>query len=405
MKVVNNIFTYLDSILVALILNINVLRYFMNIVDTNAILYLLYFVCIVVLFYKNKNIVTYQYKKNTIIKYYTWYLCGIICYSLVTSVLFTGELVIFYKFLISILIAIFCIGFDSLHQKKVLIYFYIINISYGLLVLSSPQRVNSYLAGDVNYLNMTLTLGLCLTISLVGFVTFYYLNKKLVCLFYLIGGIFFFIVTMFFPARGVLLFPPLIAIYTAYVGRKNNMGKFVIFIVFLIVLILGAYQYFISTASEYALIHMTGLFENTEGESRIVVWKQSWNEIIDNLWIFFGGGLNKFQQEIGFYPHNIYLHILADFGILALVGFIYLTIKVFRCYKEETSVFKINTMSHGFIYRLSFSSFFYYLLTFCKSFSMYDSCPLLIMMSFCLTFKCFNHGSTVISREMKTSSI
>lgn len=382
--IVNRLYRKSDVFLLAFVLNINVLRFFLNVDDTSVSLYGLYILCLCFLYCKNFKRVLHAYKKNRFIKIYIVYWLFIIVYSLITGILFNDELFLFFKYLMAILIGLLCLEYDSKKICYVLKYYIIINIIYGIDILMNPEKVLSYMSGSVNYLNMTLTLGLCLTVYFSKLVGDFYdgINKNLYLDIALI--IFFFIVIMKFPARGVLIFPPLIAIFYALINSNGHKLKFISFLLFLIVMLIGAFIYFMQNASEYAMIHMTGLFENTEGESRIEVWTTSVNAIFNTYWLFIGAGLGGFENAIGFYPHNIFLQMWSDFGFLAFLFFsIIMTCIIVRMKSaslHQSKPIYIRTS------QLCYVGFLYYLLTFCKSFSMYDSCPLLIMTSFCISF-------------------
>lgn len=382
MKLVNYLFRNLDSILISLVLNVNVLRFYMNIGDTNVILYFLYLITLFIAYKYNKFTIYHRYLEDSTVRVVCQYWFILAGYGLITSIFITGEWVIFLKLLISVIISICCIGFSGDKIKKVFEYFFILNIVYSFTILLQPQRLYSYIGPEVNYLNTTLTLGLCFTITLVFVVLYLYRNDIKKMIFTIGVSIFFFIVLMHFPARGVLIFPPLIAFYISFLNRRRSRSRFLLFLLVLMVLISGAFIYFLKNASEYAMVHMTGLFEDTEDESRIVVWSNAIKSIINNLWIFFGAGLNGFRVKEGYYPHNIYFHIMADFGILAMFLFLYLSISVISKYIKFYKYCNILKLKE--IGLISFVSFLYYLLTFCKSFSLYDCNPLLISLSFCL---------------------
>lgn len=371
----------LDLILLSLVLNINVLRFFFNTEENNLLLYSLYIFCIIFLYKNNKSNIINIYISDKSIRLYCGYWLCLLCYSLISSVLLVNGLFLFFKFLVSVIIALLCVGIKYSRIQAVIKYYILVNIIYSICIYINPQKVFSYMSGTVNYLNMTLTLGFCLSLFLVQGVNYYYSDKGKLLLQSLVGIVIFFIVIMLFPARGVLIFPPMIVLYIAYKNRKRSIVKFWIFIVALTALIYFAFYYFMQHASEYALVHMTGLFENTEGESRITVWDTAINAIIDNYWMFIGAGFDGFNCLFGYYPHNIFLHILADFGFIPLIGFIIIIVYVFRNYNRIC----IKMISKTFIssFQLCFAGFLYYLLTFCKSFSMYDACPLLIMISLC----------------------
>lgn len=374
----------IDAILVSLVLNVNVLRYFLYIRETNLLLYSIYIFCIIALWYKNKKRLFQLYRKDHIIKYDINYWMLLLSLSTITSVVITGELAIFFKFLVASIIGLLCIGENIQKSKTIFIWFYAVNVLYGIILLLSPERAISYMkALDVNYLNITLTLGFCFTISLVEIVQGLYCEKKKTMLLASVSSLFFFLVLMIFAARGVLLFPPLIMLFTAFIKRGRNKRKFFLLLGLMTVMVLCAVEYFLQNMSGFALAHMTRLFDDAGEESRIDLWIQSLDTIVNNLWIFWGAGFNGFGASTTFYPHNIFIQTLGDFGILGLLGFsliLYYVLKRGIKYYTKTSI-----NSSGNLSILCLAGVLYYLLTFCKSFSMYDSCPLLIMISLCLS--------------------
>ena len=370
-----------DSLLLSLIININVLRFFLNVEDTSLLLYLLYIACIFILYINNKHRLKKRTKDSITIKSFCVYWIFCLSYYIVTCCIFTHEYQVLFKFSVAIIMGILCLGYEIEKLKKLFLFILLINIVYSLTIFNSIERVYSYMSGSINYLNMTLTLGLCLSLSLASLVLCLLNKIRRRFILYGIFTITFFLAILPFPARGVMLFPPLIAIILALLnGRKHKLTLVSIFIGLVLLISIGAY-FFIQNASEYALIHMTNLFEDTEDESRVGLWKTAIDAIFDNYWIFWGAGLNGFKSNMDFYPHNIFFHFLADIGFVGCIGFgifvYYIIAKYFRLARRNYSICTEE-------YNWCFIGFLYYLLTFSKSFSMYDSCPLLIMMSMCL---------------------
>lgn len=371
----------LDTILLSLVINVNVLRFFLNIEETSLLLYTLYIICIGALYVFNRHRLKYRIHNNNTIKSYCIFWGLIWLYFLVTCCVSTFDYTVFGKYSVAIIISILCVGFDKAKIGNLFVIVIFLNIIYTLSIITNIDRVYVYMSGSVNYLNMTLTLGLCLSLCVasVVLVILHKMKNKLLVLSIL--TVYFFIAILPFPARGVMLFPPFIAIVIALInGKKHKKTLLSIFLGLAIFIFVGAY-FFIQNASEYALIHMTNLFEDTEDESRVGLWKTAIDAIFDNYWMFWGAGLNGFKSTMEFYPHNIFFHLLADTGFVGCIGFgifvYYIIAKYFRLARNNYS----NCSEE---YNWCFIGFLYYLLTFCKSFSMYDSCPLLIMMSMCL---------------------
>jgi len=73
----------------------------------------------------------------------------------------------------------------------------------------------------------------------------------------------------------------------------------------------------------------------TIGSGRIDYWKESWNMIHDFPWL--GVGLNSYSQEApkykkswGGYPHNCYLQMAVEIGIIGLLSFLWMLFILFR---------------------------------------------------------------------------
>lgn len=379
-KTINNA----DVILIALVLNVNVLRFFLNTQETNGILYLMFLTTIIVLSIKQKQGAIKLYKAYSPFKILSQFLLILLTFGFITCTFITQEYATYIKLVIASITGWLCGGLNEQKIKKTYIIFFIINIIYALIILQSPDLVSNYMEGDeVNYLNMTLTLGLCFAFVLVDCIVSIYRNSLLSLTISLGLSVLFFISLMSFAARGVLIFPPLIALFFAFTLGKKHKGKLAIILCLFGILIVGAYIYFLQNASEYAMIHMMGLVENTEDESRLRVWSKAFLAIIDNLWIFWGAGLNGFKTIMDFYPHNIFVHIMADFGIIPFLIFVYVSIKVIQIYYFNNRY--VVCKSTKYINIISFTAYLYYLMTFSKSFSFYDFMPLLISTSFCIS--------------------
>lgn len=373
----------LDTILLSLVINVNVLRFFLNIEETSLLLYTIYIICIGALYVFNRHRLKYRIHNNTTIKSYCIFWGLILLYFLVTCCISTYDYAVFGKYSVAIVISVLCLSFDKAKIKNLFFIVIFINIIYTLSIITNIDRVYAYMSGSVNYLNMTLTLGLCLSLCLasVVLIILHKMQNKLVVS--IILTVFFFIAILPFPARGVMLFPPFIAIVIALInGKKHKKTLLSIFFGLAIFIFVGAY-FFIQNASEYALIHMTNLFESTEEESRVGLWKTAIDAILDNFWIFLGAGLNGFKSTMDFYPHNIFFHFLADTGFVGCLGFSVFVYYIIAEYIKKGRKICSNCSEE---YHWCFIAFLYYLFTFCKSFSMYDACPLLIMMSLCLCF-------------------
>lgn len=233
-------------------------------------------------------------------------------------------------------------------------------ISFGKLLLKQELGSN---IGEFNYLNMTLSLGFALSIILSQILENNSdLKKKIII----------FIILLFcqfsYPARGVIIYLVLIVLfYTIKFFRAFKLKK-----IFLIITILLS-SYFIITKIEFSSTYnilsrfqsMTSFNELGGSRSDLI---REYKKNINYSTIVFGNGVNMSYEILGMdnlsgvYPHNIFLEILADFGILPLLAFIVILIKILISYKDYDKNKKVLIVG-----------FFYYIFQFSKSFSLYSS--------------------------------
>ena len=377
---IKSLYNNVDALLVSLVLNMNVLRIFLGIQETSILLYFVYFLTIFDLFAKYRGNLRLYLKNDKIIKGITLFFGYIIIFSIIslTWSSYKGAITIIAKFTITLILTFLCLFLPAKKIRSVFIFFLGINLIYGAFFLTNPDRVYSLLGEDMNYLNTTLTLGCCFSVALVFMVMSFLENKYLRLVLWAGLSVFFFVALLGFTARGVLLFPPVIMFFLSlFMGRKHRFKA--ILLIGLLILLLGfAINVFMSFASDYGASRMLRLFEDTEGEDRIELWSQCTEVMIDKLWYIFGGGVGAFSSTI-FYPHNIFIHILGEFGLIPFC--IFLTI-LYRILKS----FIILNKKDQYIYRDSLyyvvTGILYYLFTFSKSFSLYDALPLFIMIAF-----------------------
>lgn len=251
---------------------------------------------------------------------------------------------------------------------------YIIAISsfHALIILYFPEHL---LSTDQNYLSITLPLGLGLSLLLAKIVMMIY-SKKIPIRQFVISCclvILIFSALLQFTARGSILFPVIVMIFIVVAFGHFNKKRFLIALcLFLIVLFVG-YKLFEANTSEYIFNRMMRLFQENETESRWVVWSKSINAILENKWYLVGSGVNGFVNHIGFYPHNLYLQLIGEFGILGLAISIYSTSSIIRA---QVEMIKNRDNNQGFV--ICMAGLLYFFLTFMKSFSIYEIYPLII---------------------------
>lgn len=190
-------------------------------------------------------------------------------------------------------------------------------------------------------------------------------------------SVFYFLILIRFAARGVLLFPPIIVLFLATLFFKYHKLKTTIFIVILAIGLLFVFNYFMQNASDYVTGRFLRMFEDAENESRVYIWEKSISVIFDRYWFIFGGGINAFRENFGFYPHNIFIQYFGELGFLGLFSLIYCVVYVVK--EIKSLILYISRCSESVTFICCFAGLLYYFFTFNKSFSIYDACPLQIM--------------------------
>lgn len=391
MKIFKSLSSDIDVILLALILCINCLRVSLGLVDTTFILYVVYFLCAIILFRRYSITFKRLLKNSRTIKNIFFLVVLMVFYALISLmwIPIDGALTIFLKFLLSLFIGIFAVAVQPEKIEKVLLIVIIINIGYSILLLTLPSILEKTMGEGLNYLNATLPLGLALSLTLVRSISqFVNKGRSIYGLLWLAVSLLFFVALLRFVARGVLLFPPLIALVTLLVMKKRNKIILWLFIPFIIAVLLLAYNFYVNNASDYAVSRMFNLFESTDGEDRWELWSKSLRDIRDNLWFILGGGIQAFEYKssINYYPHNIFIEVIGEYGILGIIISITLFWNIFTGFLRTRLSASIADSNNT--YYCVIGGFLYYTLTFCKSFSLYDGLPLFIFIGFC--FSMFN---------------
>ena len=119
------------------------------------------------------------------------------------------------------------------------------------------------------------------------------------------------------------------------IGFKNLFISIVLISIFLIPLVLFN-QDILLTISRFS-----GLFYGTDDSARLFMFSQAidlWSQ--DIFTILFGGGIKSYpifigQNNLGWYPHNIFLEILCELGIIGLLIFIRIFYSAFQNKKND----------------------------------------------------------------------
>jgi len=220
----------------------------------------------------------------------------------------------------------------------------------------------------VNYLLLSLTIGLYTCLSLLSYI---FSKKKYHKIYFLVLFILGWISLFSMQSRAVFLVVGLYSILMPFIilSVKNKL-KLIGFIFTVLMIGVFIYQNQIKEIYENTIIHerMYELFYNFENEPRFITYGLYFNNFED--FFITGYGINGtklgiYTSTIEKYPHNFILEFISDFGIL---GF------MFSVFFISRSFFILLVKTKNNFYSLSiFTIYMYYLINFMKSFSIYDS--------------------------------
>lgn len=287
------------------------------------------------------------------------------------------------KLFVSIMVALVASSLSQSKIKNLYILIIIYNLVYCAVILSSPQRATRQMIyGGMNYLNITLTIGLMLSLSLCYVLLSYYSisSRKTFFVSIAISAVALYTMTRF-NSRGSILLPIISTGIILLMIAPNKPLRFLGAVLVFGGLVYFGFQIYVNNTSEYIHNRMLRLFRDTNSESRIDIWGNYIETIIDRKWWIVGGGTNASRLKLGYYPHNLYLQLIGEFGLIGLFAGAVFTIRVFRAI-VYVHKFSRRSIRENFeiltIFYLTVSSVLYYWFTFMKSFSFYDACPLFV---------------------------
>lgn len=393
----------LDIILLTLIICMNINKYFLG-GSRDYIKYPIFLLFIAVSFFLNQDSVNGIHIvkiRNPLILSATILLC--LSALLGSIMLGFASLKMALKLIVSFLVAAAALLFPVEKIRKTISLIIIYNLIYGIILVHNPAKaVMLMTAGTTNYLNITITLGLVLTISLCqALLMAYGLLQKKSGIIAIIISVSMLVVLSRFNARGSILLPivSMLAVFLLIVRQKPLKLFGVIFVV-LIVGYIG-FRIYINIASDYALNRMLRLFNNTESESRLSIWSNYIEEIIKRRWFLFGGGTDASKIKLGYYPHNLYLQLIGEFGIVGALYSVVTTFTIIFCVLKYRKMILFNkkgiNLANEVTTIVCLSGLLYYFLTFMKSFSFFDAYPLFVFYTFVI--KCIRKSAMCISEE------
>lgn len=373
------------TIFAAVILSMNGIRYMLNVQESNIVMYLIYIIIIPVFFIENGYTYNMKIKKRYVLP--CLFLIAMLLMGVVTGI-FNGNNALFssIKLILLVLDAWVISCFTKEQIRKTINYLYAIIFLYVLLLIVNPSKIDIYLSAGSNYLVLTLPLGLvCTMISTRIVFAIYnrYQLKQIIfeCIFALL---LFFSLTKF-TARSSMLFPILVlAIILLILGRKHIFKLLVLLFVFGALFWVG-YNYFIQNANPYIVNRMLSLFNNNKSEDRWKIWEECIQCMYKNRWFLIGGGISAFEIHTGFYPHNLYLQCIGEFGIFGIVNCVYFT---YRCIRNGFWIIKTASLINNDDKMLACeigAGLLYLFFTFMKSFQLYDAGIFFIFIAIFLT--------------------
>lgn len=196
------------------------------------------------------------------------------------------------------------------------------NISLSLIIWGATLSILQISIGidysselGQTYLTIGLPIGITLTLSLTYlFIANSFLEKLI---FSLISILCLYAISLI-KVRAILLFAILtslsIALLIIFLRKDTNVvKKWVLLFVFINVVLLLT-TFVISNIEFSQLYRLERLFNSPGSEPRLIIYHRAFDVIFNNP--IFGIGLGAIYQEIGIYPHNIFLEILLSVGIV-----------------------------------------------------------------------------------------
>lgn len=294
-----------------------------------------------------------------------------------------------FKFVVSILVALLSAQLDE-RQKAHAMYFTVgISAFYSLYaIVRQPVIFADYVIPKVfNYLDVTLPMGLGLTISL-SILLLGRGNLRSIVL-YLTAACVQIIGMLQYSARGNVLFPLLTVLFLlltiAVVDRRKRL-KSLSMIAVIVVAAIGFLQFF---ANPKLIKRLTDLLWSLESEPRIDIFRHYWSSISDPKTLMLGLGFGQSRNVLlagGFnhyYPHNFALELIGELGVAGialLVTSLFVLFRSLGIHLRRISQEKMDGMNlDAFLF--SIAGFLFFLMNYSKSYSIFGGYQLFIFVS------------------------
>lgn len=388
----------LECILLALILNMNSIRIIFGNKIGSIIAYSIYILFVILLFIKSIKKRYISINKNIIV------ISGfvIVAISLI-SLLIRGKvayLSTWIKFLVSILIGINASTFSIKQIKITFKYIVFTGGIYSIYILNNISRLQyliKHMPDQINYLVVTLPLGVTLTATLI----FIFYSKKLkMKIIYFISSIVLLAALFNFQARANLIFPIIITVFILLISvikKPSNLIKLILGVLVGVIVLRMSIQYL---DVDKLILRLSRLFNETESEPRVLLYFNYWKYITEDFRWIVGIGFNESKNALSAmhmietYPHNFILEIFGELGVVGLLCCISIILKIYQyiisilgwMLKNLRNVnerqFIINKDEKIISCNLVISCFIFYFLTYFKSYSIYDAYQLFSITGF-----------------------
>lgn len=370
-----------SCIFAALILAMNGLRYLLNIQESSALTYTIYSLFLITTI--SVSIGKVKFTRNREIGFWELMICFMLVYAL-GSISWGGKSAASLAIKLVMMMAV-CLLFSKFtleDYRSTINIFYLVCGIYIAKIIIAPSKIDRYLIRGSNYLNLTLPIGLMLTMLLARIIYWLYSRKETpIPVIEIIFAAITFVSLTLFTGRGSLIFPFIVAIIVTLLLGRKHFFKLLATIILLLLAIFVAYQYFMKNANAYIVNRMVNLFQSNRSEDRWMIWKLALDYANSHKWYLIGGGVGAYERAIGYYPHNIYFHIIGEFGLIGIALSVYTTVltvkRQFMVFRDITDLSDRRLL---LFYEIG-SGLLYLFLNFMKSFSFYDSLILLMFLT------------------------
>lgn len=387
--------TLMDALemgLLAVILNMNALKVVLR-TTSNALTYLVFAAFAGVML---RRIVAGEYRlefDRPVLGVLLVFLAGV-AVSMVARGNLIEALPTLAKFLAGLVIAYLASLQTGENRRGSLMLTMLISAMYAVfLILQYSSVYNGLIKTEkFNYLNVTLPLGLGLSLALslitCGKGSW---GEKALCA----GCVALQAAAMLkFNARGNLVFPVAVAIVLMVIVHRKDAKK--LLAVGLAALILAAAAYFLILAfgSEKLLQRFTRILTDAEQEPRFLLYQYSIRRIAGNAEYLFGQGFDCSRgilKAAGFhesYPHNFVLELVGEMGLAGLALLCTAVVRLIRAEGVQAEAFLTapdeEKGPRTRLFCLMNAGLLFYAMIFFKSYSIYDGYQLFIFLAMML---------------------